>query len=148
MIIRLVASMVGPAPAQSARCDHWRCHRLIQVSPSCLFLWQRSDCSPVLRPPDDDSRISSLFTHLANLYLLSSGFRKTVTARRVEEMLPIIADFAAVSGSPARAEIMASPRSAAAMWLQGLIQFGKFTGALAIQVRVFMIILWPAHHGR
>lgn len=57
-----------------------------------------------------------------------------MTSRRVEIMLPAIADFAAVSGSSSKSEIVGPQRSALAQWLMALIEVGKLSSGLNGQV--------------
>lgn len=80
-----------------------------------------------------EDKLSSLLQRLTAAYRSSSALRKLFTARKVETMLPNIADFAAVSSSFSRPETAQKQREASAAWLSALLELGKLGHSLSGQ---------------
>lgn len=81
-----------------------------------------------------DDRLQELLTELASTYRTSQPFRRSFTSRKVEGILPTLTDFAAISGSSARADIVGPQREAAADFLQAILDLGKLGNILNGQV--------------
>nr|XP_019045287.1 hypothetical protein I302_05676 [Kwoniella bestiolae CBS 10118]OCF24217.1 hypothetical protein I302_05676 [Kwoniella bestiolae CBS 10118] len=87
----------------------------------------------------DDNRLEALLKELTSIYRSSSGFRKQITSKKVEALLPNIADFAAVSGgSSGKPEIVKGQRDAAAELLGALVALAKLPVALVNQIKLLM----------
>jgi hypothetical protein len=84
--------------------------------------------------PEDDKQLESLFKQLTATYKANPGFRSAMTARRVETMLPSIADFAAVSSSVEKVYSAKSAREAVTAWLAAMIDKSKLPHQLIQQV--------------
>ena len=85
-----------------------------------------------------DTRLQDLLTELTAVYRASSPFRRLITGRRVEQMLPALADFAAVSASSNRPDTARPQQLAAAEWLQALIDKSKLSNALVTQIKLIL----------
>lgn len=68
------------------------------------------------------------------MYRAHPNFRKDITYKKVENLLPNIADFAAVSGN-GRSDIVQDQREAVVDWLTILVDEGKLPKSLITQVR-------------
>ncbi|WWD18748.1 hypothetical protein CI109_103202 [Kwoniella shandongensis] len=86
----------------------------------------------------DDTRLEDLLKEMTAVYRASPSFRKNITAKKVEVMLPSVADFAAVSGSNAKPEVVRGARDAAAEWLLALIELGKLPPATTNQMNLII----------
>jgi hypothetical protein len=82
----------------------------------------------------DDTRLEQLLTELTAVYQASSPFRRAVTNKRIEAMLPVFAEFAAVSSSSSRLEVTGAQRQAAVGWLTALIEKSKLSHSIITQV--------------
>ena len=71
------------------------------------------------------------------LYLDSSAFRRAISTKRVESMLPALADFAAVSATSTKPGTR-EKRAAAIDWISALVSKAKsrLPNAVVEQVRV------------
>ncbi|ORX37124.1 hypothetical protein BD324DRAFT_427167 [Kockovaella imperatae] len=87
-------------------------------------------------PPSEDTRLEDLLRSLTALYRSNSLFRRTFTNRRVEQMLPALVDFAAMSSSSPHPERTNAQRSAAAEWLQAIIDKHKISHSLISQIKL------------
>lgn len=97
--------------------------------------WSRSDDIASSGDPDSsDDRLRELLTELAATYRTSQPFRRSLTSRKIEGILPTLTDFAAISGSSAREDIVGPQREAAADFLQAILDLGKLGHALNGQV--------------
>ena len=87
----------------------------------------------------DDNRLENLLKELTAVYLASSSFRRGISTKRVEAMLPAIADFAAMSSSIGKPEASQRQRVAAAAWLGALIEksSSRLPNSVIIQVSRF-----------
>nr|XP_019013052.1 uncharacterized protein I206_02549 [Kwoniella pini CBS 10737]OCF51833.1 hypothetical protein I206_02549 [Kwoniella pini CBS 10737] len=87
----------------------------------------------------DDNRLELLLKEMTSIYRSSSGFRKQMTSKKVENLLPNMADFAAVSGgSSGQPEIVKAQREAAAALLSTLIELAKLPVALMNQIKLLI----------
>lgn len=68
------------------------------------------------------------------MYRAHPNFRKSITYKKVENLLPNIADFAAVSGN-GRSDIVQDQREVVVDWLIILVDEGKLPKSLITQVR-------------
>jgi hypothetical protein len=86
---------------------------------------------------DDDGRLESLLTKLAQVYRQSSPLRRAMTARRIETMLPAMVDFVtlSVSSSTVAAE---GQRAAAVQWLQALVDLSKAPTTVITQLKLLI----------
>lgn len=87
-----------------------------------------------LDPSQPDDRLKSLLQVLTGMYRAHPNFRKSITYKKIENLLPNIADFAAVSGN-GRPDIVQGQREAVAGWLAVLVDEGKLPKAVITQVR-------------
>lgn len=67
------------------------------------------------------------------MYRTSSPFRRSISNKRVEAMLPAFADFAAVSASSNKPDVARAQRQAAIGWLAALIEKSKLPHSLVNQ---------------
>jgi len=91
--------------------------------------------------PDDDlevSRLESLLQKMIKTYRESHAFRRCITGRKVEQMLPAFAEFAAVSASTSRPEAARSQRAAAAEFLQAVVAQSKISNNLSTQTKLII----------
>ncbi|KAL1405839.1 Beige protein-like 1 [Vanrija albida] len=86
----------------------------------------------------DDDRLEKLLYHLAAVYRNSKPFRKGLSVRRIESMLPSFVDFAAMSASPERSERAENQRVAAASWLSELIASSKAPANVITQMKLLV----------
>ncbi|WWC96475.1 hypothetical protein V866_003343 [Kwoniella sp. B9012] len=87
----------------------------------------------------DDNRLEGLLREMTSIYRSSSGFRKQFTSKKVEALLPNIADFAAVSaGSTGKPEIIRGQREAAAELLTALVESAKLPVTLVNQIKLLI----------
>lgn len=92
-------------------------------------------------PPDGEgtmSRLESLLRKMTSTYLESQAFKRCMTGRKVEQMLPALTDFAAVSASSSRTELAKAQRSAASEWLQALQTHAKISSTLITQIKLIV----------
>lgn len=82
--------------------------------------------------PDD--RLENLLNQLAEVYRQSSAFRRALTARRIESMIPSLVDFAAMSTSSRNLQQAENQRAAAVNWLNALIDLSKAPPTVLTQV--------------
>ncbi|ORY31849.1 hypothetical protein BCR39DRAFT_525741 [Naematelia encephala] len=85
---------------------------------------------------DRGSRLEALLVELTATYRASHALRRVVTARRIEAMLPSVADYAAISAASGNPDEVKPQRRAVAQWLQALIELGKLPSALLGQIRL------------
>ncbi|WWC88365.1 uncharacterized protein L201_003276 [Kwoniella dendrophila CBS 6074] len=87
----------------------------------------------------DDDRLELLLKELTTIYRSSSGFRKQLNSKKVEALLPNMADFAAVSGgSNGKPDIVRGQRDAAVEFLTALVDLAKLPVALLNQVKLIV----------
>ncbi|KAL7420576.1 Beige protein-like 1 [Cryptotrichosporon argae] len=99
----------------------------------------RLDVTPMPSDEDvaaEDDRLELLLDELTRIYRVSAPFRKALSSRRIETMLPTLADFAAVSAASPHPDLVRGARRAAAEWLDALLQLGKMPSNQANQVRL------------
>jgi hypothetical protein len=72
----------------------------------------------------DDNRLESLLDASTKLYGQSSAFRRAISTKRVESMLPALAEFAAMSAASSRPGTR-EKRAAAAEWISSLVGKAK-----------------------
>lgn len=82
----------------------------------------------------DDDRLRELLEQLTETYRSTGAFRRSLTSRKVEGILPTMTDFATITASSARPAVRPQ-REAAANWLQALLDLGKLGNNLNNQVR-------------
>lgn len=82
---------------------------------------------------DGNDTLEQLLNTLAELYTRSSAFRRAISVRRIESMLPSMVDFAAVASSSAK-EGAEAQRVAAIRWLTALLNLSKAPTTLTTQV--------------
>ncbi|WVQ84943.1 hypothetical protein IAT38_007106 [Cryptococcus sp. DSM 104549] len=85
----------------------------------------------------ESTRLEDLLREMTVLYRASSAFRKTITSKKIDSMLPNVADFAAVSGG-GRPEVVRGQREALANWLGALAELGKLSTSLMTQVKLLI----------
>lgn len=85
-----------------------------------------------------ETKLQDLLKELTRLYRSSTAFRRTFTGRRVEQMLPSIVDFAAVSSSSSRPEVTKSTRGALADWLLALVDKSKLSHSQVNQLKLLV----------
>ena len=68
------------------------------------------------------------------VYRASAPFRRSMTARRLEDLLPTMTDYAAVSASAGKSDFVQSQREAAAQWFQAVVDLSKLPSAIVSQV--------------
>lgn len=93
-----------------------------------------TDSTPNGPSSSNDPRVERLLAQLTKTYRTSGAFRRGLTARRIEVMLPTIADFAAVSSSSDKPDNVKPQRDAALQWLSAIIEFSKLPSPLITQV--------------
>lgn len=71
-----------------------------------------------------DTRLEDLFRGATGLYKDSSAFRRAISTKRVESMLPYLADFATVSASSSKPGTR-QKRTAASNWLSVVLDKSK-----------------------
>ncbi|BEI85638.1 hypothetical protein CcaverHIS002_0510390 [Cutaneotrichosporon cavernicola] len=86
---------------------------------------------------DDDGRLESLLTKLAQVYRQSSPLRRALTARRIESMLPAMVDFVTMTVSSSSAAVE-SQRAAALQWLQALVDLSKSPATIITQLKLLI----------
>ena len=84
----------------------------------------------------DDTRLEDLFRDITALYRTNSLFRRAFTSRRVEQMLPAIVDFAAMTTTSSTPDRATAQRAAAAMWLQAIVDKHKISHSLINQIKL------------
>ncbi|WVQ96281.1 hypothetical protein IAU59_003385 [Kwoniella sp. CBS 9459] len=82
-----------------------------------------------------DTRLEDLLKEMTSIFRSSSAFRKQITSKKIEGLLPNLADFAAVTGSSAKPEVAKAQRRAAADWLQALIDLAKLPISMVNQMK-------------
>ncbi|WRT68074.1 uncharacterized protein IL334_005049 [Kwoniella shivajii] len=88
---------------------------------------------------EDDNRLGLLLIEVASLFRTSSGFRKQINAKKIEALLPNMADFAAVSGgSNGKPEIIKAQREAAVEYLQVLIDLAELPISMVNQMKLII----------
>ncbi|KAK4689020.1 hypothetical protein P7C73_g1097, partial [Tremellales sp. Uapishka_1] len=87
-------------------------------------------------PASMQTMLEPLLTRMTETYRASAPFRRGLTARRIEIMLPTIADYAAVSASTGSPEIVRPQREAAAQWLSALCEKSKLSGSTINQMKL------------
>ncbi|OCF40285.1 hypothetical protein I317_05918 [Kwoniella heveanensis CBS 569] len=85
-----------------------------------------------------DTRLEDLLREMTSIFRSSSAFRKQVSSKRIEGLLPNLADFAAVSGSSSKPEIAKAQREAAADFLQALIDLAKLPISMVNQMKLII----------
>ncbi|EIW67561.1 hypothetical protein TREMEDRAFT_33244 [Tremella mesenterica DSM 1558] len=85
----------------------------------------------------ESSSLFDLLTELTTIYRTSHPFRRNLTGRRVETMLPSLAEFAAVSAS-GPSQIVSPQRAAARAWLLALIEMSKLPRSLITQMNLIV----------
>ncbi|ADV25860.1 hypothetical protein I305_04819 [Cryptococcus gattii E566] len=88
-------------------------------------------------PPQPDDRLKSLLQLLTGMYRAHPNFRKSITYKKVENLLPNIADFAAVSGN-GRSDIVQDQREVVVDWLIILVDEGKLPKSLITQMSLLI----------
>ncbi|AFR98636.2 hypothetical protein C343_06613 [Cryptococcus neoformans C23] len=88
-------------------------------------------------PSQPDDRLKSLLQVLTGMYRAHPNFRKSITYKKIENLLPNIADFAAVSGN-GRPDIVQGQREAVAGWLAVLVDEGKLPKAVITQMSLLI----------
>ncbi|WOO83333.1 Beige 1 [Vanrija pseudolonga] len=87
---------------------------------------------------EDDNRLEKLLYNLAAVYRTSKPFRKALSMRRIEAMLPSFVDFAAMSASSSRSQRAENQRVAAACWLSELISLSKAPPNVMTQMKLLV----------
>lgn len=87
---------------------------------------------------DNGSRLETLLTELDSTYRSNHAFRRCFTGRKVEQLVPALTDFAAVSALSVRPETAKRERMAAASWLQAIIDQAKVSNTLQTQLRLIL----------
>ena len=90
--------------------------------------------------PKDDSndRLESLLKCLTETYTASAPFRRCITGRKVEQMIPPLAEFAATSASSSRPGVARAQRRAALDWLEVVVHKAKISSALVNQMKLII----------
>jgi hypothetical protein len=81
-----------------------------------------------------DDRLQELLAELASTYRASQPFRRSFTSRKIEGILPALTDFAAISASSAREDVVGPQRQAGADLLEAILDLGKLGNTLNGQV--------------
>lgn len=84
--------------------------------------------------PTDD-RLEQLLLKQAEVYRQSSPFRRAITVRRIEAILPTMVDFAAMSVTSAQPERAENQRVAAVRFLTALIELSKAPSTVITQLK-------------
>ena len=85
-----------------------------------------------------DARLEEFLGQLTDCYRQSQSLRRAITAKRIEALLPGVADFAAVSGSNSKPETRRVQRSAVSQWLRALIELSKASSSVITQVSMIV----------
>lgn len=87
---------------------------------------------------DSGSRVENLLKELDSNYRSNQAFRRCFTGRKVEQLVPALTDFAAVSASSNRPEKAMQQRLATASWLQAIVGEAKVSNTLQTQLKLIL----------
>jgi hypothetical protein len=90
---------------------------------------------------EEDDRLQDLLSELATTYRSSHPFRRSLTSRKIEGILPSLTDFAAISASSARENMVRPQRDAAADFVQAILDLGKLGSTLNSQASRYFLQL-------